>query len=402
MVSICMVVHKSYYHDTRVRRYAESLVEQGVSVDVVCPWEEYAVVQEHQNIRVYPIPIHHIPKSRLNYFVEYGLAFIFYFLRISVLYFKNHYPIIHIHNMPDILVFSALIPKMMGAQLILDIHDPMPEVFLSKYGEREGRFILKFVRWQEGVSCALANAVITANSNFKENLIERGIPAEKITVINNFPNLLIFNRMAVMRQIPPSDHTFTLIYPGTIARRYGLDIAICAMPKLKSKIPGIRLVIMGQENDCKNELRRLAKRLDVAECVQFKPVVRNEEVPLAMVSAEAGIYPARRDPHMNIATPTKVLEFATMGIPIISSRLKVVETMFDDSSALFFEPNNVDQFVNCVLRLYEEPALCKELVHNADRKFVETHSWEMEFQSYQRVLNGLLPDRIFTRGVHGA
>lgn len=304
--------------------------------------------------------------------------------------------------MPDFLVFSALIPKIMGAKLILDIHDPMPEMFLSKYSGHENRFLLKFIYWQERISCAVVDAVITANSNFKANLVTRGIPAKKITVVNNFPNSVIFDRKAIKRQRLSPKKTFTLIYPGTIAPRYGLDIAIRALPELKARIPGIHLVVIGPESDCKNELIRLVELLDVAECVRFKTVVPHEEIPRAVAEADVGIYPARKDSHMNIATPTKLLEYVMMGIPVISSRLDIIESFFDESSVLFFESDNVAQFVGCVLRLYEDPALRRELVRNADRIFVETHSWDREFHLYWGVLKGLLPSGILDRGFYGA
>lgn len=84
---ICMVVHNNYYYDPRVRRYAESILEQGVAVDVICPPLEYAPVQDRENIRVYMIPIRNTDESQLNYFISYALSFIYYSLWISILFF---------------------------------------------------------------------------------------------------------------------------------------------------------------------------------------------------------------------------------------------------------------------------------------------------------------------------
>ena len=57
----------------------------------------------------------------------------FAFIVISFLYLaarslKRRYDLVHVHNMPDALVFSAMIPKLLGAKLILDLHDPMPQL----------------------------------------------------------------------------------------------------------------------------------------------------------------------------------------------------------------------------------------------------------------------------------
>ena len=97
-----------------------------------------------------------------------------------------------------------------------------------------------------------------------------------------------------------------------------------------------------------------------------------EEVPRQIALADVGIYPALPDPHMSIATPGKILEFAVMGIPIVSSRLRIVEDFFTDAGVLFFEPGNVDKFAECIIDLYENPSRREELVQNADRIFVQT------------------------------
>ena len=41
---------------------------------------------------------------------------------------------IHVHSVPDFLVFAALVPKLLGARIILDIHDILPEFYASKFG----------------------------------------------------------------------------------------------------------------------------------------------------------------------------------------------------------------------------------------------------------------------------
>jgi hypothetical protein len=52
---------------------------------------------------------------------------------LTRLHKQNRYDVIHIHNMPDFLVFAAWYPKLTGAKLILDIHDVVPELFASKF-----------------------------------------------------------------------------------------------------------------------------------------------------------------------------------------------------------------------------------------------------------------------------
>ncbi len=387
-----MIVQKNYYQDTRVRRYVESLVKTDASVDVICPPQDQdfdAVFEPQAQIRVYSIPIHHVDKSQIGYILEYLFSFVWYFIRLSILHIRNRYEVIHVHNMPDFLIFSAVIPKIMGAPLILDIHDPMPEVFISKYGERPNKLILSLIKLQEKLSCWLADEVITVNSICETNLINRGIPPKKITVVHNYPNSAIFDRNLYLEECDSPREYFTLIYPGTLAPRYGLETVVRALPQLKTKIPEIRLLIFCQNTPYKDELQRLADQLDVLSYIEFRPLIRNEEIPHQLIRADIGIYPAINDIHMSLATPTKVLEFSAMGIPIMSSRLRMVEEIFGDSAIMFFESGNVSQFTECVIKLYRNPALRKKLTKNAYQIFVQKFSWDREFQGYLEMLHHL-------------
>ena len=392
VIKVCMIVHQYYYRDPRVRRYAEALAAAGVQVDVLCPRDQnQSSVEQRGGVTVFTVPFGRGYRGRGSYLLEYVAAFVFYSLWLLRLHIQNHYQVIHVHNMPDFLAFAALIPRFLGARLILDIHDPMPEVYMSKFHCEANRPAVRLMRVQEKLSTTLAHAVITANSNFKDNLVKRGVPANKITVVNNVPDPELFNRARYRREHHAKGEQFTLLYPGTIAPRYGLGVAIRALPLLITRIPELRLVIIGHQTEHVKELASLAEQLNVSSFVQFISTIPVEEVPRQISLADVGIYPALPDAHMSIATPTKVLEYAVMGLPIVSSRLKIVEDLFTDSGVMFFNPGDADQFARCVLDLYEGSSLREALVQNADRIFVQTHSWGIERRAYFGLLNRLLP-----------
>jgi glycosyltransferase involved in cell wall biosynthesis len=278
----------------------------------------------------------------------------------------------------------------MGTPLILDIHDLMPEVFISKYGH-PNKLVLGLIKLQEKISCWLADEVVTVNSVCETNLIARGIPPKKISVVHNYPNPAVFDRNRHGNQNDSPGKDYTLIYPGTLAPRYGLETVVRALPQLKTQIPEIRLLIFCQNTPYKDALIQLADQLGVRSHVEINPLIRNEEVPNQLTKADIGLYPAIDDIHMSLATPTKVLEFSAMGIPIVSSRLKMVEEIFGDSAIMFFEAENVSQFAQCVLELYQNPTLRKTLTANAYQIFLHKFSWDHEFQHYLAMLHRLLP-----------
>jgi glycosyltransferase involved in cell wall biosynthesis len=290
--------------------------------------------------------------------------------------------------MPDFLIFTALVPRLLGARLLLDIHDPMPEVFMSKFGSGRKSRAIRLMELQERWSARLAHAIITANERFRMLLIERGESPDKITVVNNLADPRIFRRDLAVR--PEERRSFTLLYPGTIAPRYGLDVAVKALPALARHIPNLRLRIIGADSSHRAELGQLAAQLGVTPWIEFGGVVPLHEVPREMLQASIGIYPARLDPHMAIATPSKVLEYAAMGLPVVASRLPILTDSFSPAAVRYFEPGNVDEFAQCIIELYDHPEQRAALVREADREYVARSSWAAECSRYLALIGRLL------------
>ncbi len=392
-LKVAMIVHQYYYYDGRVRFYAEALADAGARVDVLCVRAETRpAAPPPEGLRVFTIPVSRAYRGPGSYLVEYGLALIFYTMRLLALYARNRYQVVHVHNMPDFLIFAALIPRLLGAKVILDIHDPTPEFTMSKYSRPATSGLVCFMRWQERLSARLAHAIITANPVFKERLVGRGLPAGAITVIGNEVNADIFarERYAQQRQARPQDGRFVLVYAGTIAPRYGLEVAVNALPLLVERIPGVRLQIIGKQTEYSQYLAARAAQLGVAQHLELIPAVPLEAVPGYLARADVGVYTAVSDPHMDVAVPTKVLEYAYMGLPVVASRLPVLERGFAPEALLLFEPGCAEEFARHILSLYEQPARRTALVQQMDRTFVEAQRRREGRRAYFALLDALL------------
>ena len=390
-IKICMVGFFEYTGDARVRMYTKWLTDHGNFVDVVCKhaFSKQKIVNE-DGARIFNILKRVNKTSKIRYLFTYGISFLKLCFHVTKLYFQEKYDFIHFHNIPDFLVFSGSLPKIFGARLILDIHDPMPEVYISKFSEKVSDLTLRLICFEEKISCAFSDGVITANHHFKNNLVKRGIQPEKITIINNYPDPEIFKRERANESEPNDNQKFTLIFPGTIAPRYGLDIAIKAIPYMISRIQNLCLRIIGPLGECSDSLINLAKQLEVEEHVEFLSSVPNFIIPKFLQKADIGIYPALPGPHMSIAVPGKILEFAAMGLPIVSTRLKIVEEIFGDSALLFFEPGNYKEFAHHIINIHDDPLLRKNLSERAGRILEEKFSHDQERSKYFSLIERLM------------
>ena len=133
MASICLIVQNYYDIDPRVRRKAEALVSAGYDVDVIALHHSYNQTRKYKlnGVQIFTLPI---PKKRgsfLRYIFEYLLFFIMASFKLVILNKQKHYRAIDINTLPDFLVFAALLPKLLGAKVILDMHEYVRELLFS-------------------------------------------------------------------------------------------------------------------------------------------------------------------------------------------------------------------------------------------------------------------------------
>ncbi|NSW52439.1 MAG: glycosyltransferase family 4 protein [Anaerolineae bacterium] len=388
-MKICMVVHQNYFQDERVRRYAIALLDHGHNVDVICP----AHPSHKDNRKSLPVIVRTIPikhqsgSGALALLFEYVVSFVFYFLMVTIHHLKYQYDVIHVHNMPDFLVFTTLIARLTGAKVILDIHDPMPEFYQSKFKSKENSLPIRLIRYQEKFATGFAHRVIAANDNFRTNLITRGVASEKIITVRNFPDRTIYNRE--IYPVKDDQDKYVLIYPGTIAPRYGLDVAIHGLEILKDELPQVRLWIIGSETEHKQELRKLASDLGVEERIQFSPVVPSDQVAALIARADAGIYPALPDAHMDIAIPTKVLEFTAMGLVVIASDLTVIRQLLSDELAYLFPAGDPVGFARQVRKAVLDEADRNEKLRHIREAVLPFWDWAIEQRKYIDLLQAV-------------
>ncbi|MGA7925326.1 MAG: glycosyltransferase, partial [Candidatus Sulfotelmatobacter sp.] len=163
---VCMVVYNPYESDNRVRRYAATLAKRGDQVDVIALSLEPSSqrVEEIDGVTIYRVQ--HRERNESSKWT-YAWRLMRFLVKSSVelkrLHVRNRYDVIHIHNMPDFLVFAAWYPKMTGAKLILDIHDVMPELFANKFRSEFTSGYVKLLKTVERLSASFVDHVIVSN-----------------------------------------------------------------------------------------------------------------------------------------------------------------------------------------------------------------------------------------------
>src|SRR4029079_10207906 len=125
-------------------------------------------------VSVTRLPFRYGRNGKFDYVFCYGA---FLFLVGALLGWRclsRRYHLVHVHNMPDFLVFSSLIPKLFGARVLLDLHDPMPELCETIFGVASDHRMVRWLKILERWSLAYADLAVTPNTAFRDVFVSRG------------------------------------------------------------------------------------------------------------------------------------------------------------------------------------------------------------------------------------
>lgn len=388
-----MVVYAPYpLGETRVQREAEALLKHGYEVDVIClrlPGE--APLDAYKDVKIYRekyrMPVAFFRSGGLGeQLLKYLRFFMSAVVRLTKNHFKKHYDTIQVHNLPDFLIFCALIPKLLGVPIILDLHDLMPELYTSHFG-RSSSIATRLIRLQERLACRFADHVITVSEHWRQALIRRGVPTNKCSVVMNVADDQIFHPSnSNYRHTQPSDG-FYLIYHGSLHQRYGLDLAVQAIDELRQKIPGIHLSLVGN-GEYLPHLKSMVDEFQLHKCISFESLHLAEELPDIIRSCDLGIVPYRNDVFTDGLLPTKLMEYAALGMPAIAARTTAIETYFSDANAEFFEPGDVNDLARCILMLYHNPERIAALSRGS-QNFNQRYNWTRISAAYVSLIDCL-------------
>ncbi len=382
-----MVTYSFYEGDTRVMRYAEALAERGDEVDVIALGREGALGKETvHGVNVFRIQSRRSDSSSRT---SYALGVVFFFFRsmfrITRTQVKDPYRLIHIHSVPDFLVFSAWLPRLLGAKIILDIHDLLPEFYASKYEIAQTSITFKLLAAIERVSAAFAHHVIAANDIWLTRIVSRSCPSNKCTALVNVPDLQVFSKQGKRHG---NDDRFVIIYPGSLNWHQGLDIAIRAFDSIKHEVPCADFHIYG-EGPGRAELVQLVQQLQLSERVIIKDPMSTREIARVIENADLGVVPKRRDGFGDEAFSTKIMEFMALGVPVIVSDTTVDTYYFDSSIVHFFRAGDEQDLARAMLLLIQDARLREELARNA-ASFVGENHWGVLKKKYFEIVDSLV------------
>ncbi len=385
-MKVCMVSYSFYDEDNRVRRYAEALAKRGDNVDAVALRKQGQPEQDTLNgVHIYRIQRRVVnERGRFSYLARLLLFFFRSMFFLTRKQFQDRYDLIHVHSVPDFEVFSALIPKLMGTKVILDIHDLVPEFYISKFSRSKKTFGFRALALVELICAAFSDHVIAANHIWEKRLGERSVRPSKCTTFLNYPDTDIFRRRGRHRK----DDKFIILYPGTLNYHQGLDIAIRAFALIKGQVPEAEFHIYGA-GDQADALESLITELDLSNRVFLRSRLPLHTIAEVMENADLGVVPKRKNNFGNEAFSTKILEFMALGTPVIVPDTLIDTYYFNNKVVRFFRANDEKSLAEAMLLLVKNNDLRDALARKAS-EFVQQYIWDVNKETYFHLVDSLV------------
>lgn len=389
---VCMIAHANYVSDNRVRRYAESLAARGDLVDVIALRSPHSgAVEVLKGVNVYGIQHRANDETGKWSYARQLLAFLCgSFLFATRKHRQIKYDIVHVHNIPDFLVFAALYLKWTGARIILDIHDLVPELFEGKFHSRPNGRYVRLLKVVERLSARFSDHVIISNHLWEKRITERSVAADKCSVLINHVDPTVFYRRERVR----ADGKLVLLFPGSFQAHQGLDVAIRALARLKDRLPNCELHLYGGGGgrDAQAALEKLASESGLNGRVRFFNSVPLDQIPQVMANADIGVVPKRADTFGNEAYSTKIMEFMSQGIPVVASRTAIDMYYFSDETICFFTSGDDQAMADALLKIINDPDLRKRLSKNG-LAYAKRNSWDSKKAEYLSLIDSVCVEK---------
>jgi colanic acid biosynthesis glycosyl transferase WcaI len=289
----------------------------------------------------------------------------------------------------------ALLKLIYRCPTVLNLQDILPEAAVQT-GLISNPWAIRVFEALEKFAYGAATEISVIAEGFRQNLLGKGVPDEKMTIISNWVDVNF------IRPLPKYDNAFrkanglgdkfVVMYSGNIARTQGITTVIRAAAKLQH-IKDLAFVIVGEESQL-SDLDRLRQELGVHN-VLLRPFAPRAELPEMLAAADVGLIMQKRNVvGFNMPSKTQVLlasgRAILAAVPAHGTAAKAVRA---SGGGLVVEPENASALANAIQELYDKPEWTAKLGQQGRQHALNEYSFEQALNRYEALFERLVGTR---------
>ena len=302
--------------------------------------------------------------------------------------------VLHAHS-PALCGKAALIAaRKLGLPLVYEIRAFWEDAAVGNGTGHEGSLKYRLTRALESHVVARADAVVTICDGLRRDLIARGTPAGRITIMPNGVDLDLFGAP------PPRDPALAadlglgdgpvIGFIGSFYDYEGIDDLIAAMPALIARAPDARLLLVGG-GPREAALRRQAEASPARAAIRFVGRVPHDQVERYYALADIMAYPRKRSRLTDLVTPLKPLEAMAQGKLVAASDVGGHrELIVDGRTGVLFAPDDPAACAQALAALLADGDRWPAYRANGRAHVEARHDWRRNVERYQVVYQTLI------------
>jgi PEP-CTERM/exosortase A-associated glycosyltransferase len=308
-------------------------------------------------------------------------------MRIASIAKREHPDLLHAHS-PILNAIPALwVSRRARIPMIYEMRALWEDAAVDHGTYKRRSWQYRLVKWLETWVCRKAAHVTVISDGLRSDLLDRGIPADKITIIPNGVDLGKFSaRKSDLVRLDRWNFKNKMVigFIGSFFRYEGLDLLIEAFARLVRTRSDIGLLLVG-DGEMKSELLNRIKQLHLEELVAIPGSVPSTVIPEIYGLIDVLVYPRHSMRLTELVTPLKPLEAMAMGKPLIASDVGGHRELIQNyRTGLLFKAGSVSALVGAVERLLDSADLRRELGERALWWVSQNRSWETTTSGYMR------------------
>jgi glycosyltransferase involved in cell wall biosynthesis len=361
---VVMVLENNRYPlDSRVRKEAESLVESGLSVEVLAPRQADRPIRERiRGVQVMRYPLPDGDGALLGTLFEYLVALAVITTLVVPRLVRSRKGILHVHNPPDFFFPLLWVARRRGWSTVFDHHDDAAGLLRAKLGRATP--LDAVLSWMRKQSARCADLTIATNdtqrtllhSDARKTVVVRNSPPawfadHRPSACNGRARLVFLGELGVQDRVERAVDVLSLL---TTDHRLDVELLIVGDGPQRKTIEG------------RATLRGMRDRVAITGWVPY------EDVPALLASAHVGIDPASMSDVNHGSTMIKILEYLAVGLPVVATALN--ETKVTGAHAVIaIEDDSADAFATAVASLLTNPIAWNDAAQLARARGADLH-----------------------------
>jgi len=303
-------------------------------------------------------------------------------------------------------VAGAVLARRMRVPLVLEYNGS--EVWMSEYWDPT-RF-RTWLRLCEEVMLKCASLIVVVSQPLKDELVTRGVPAERVLVNPNAVDTEYFQPGcgggALRQELGLKSREVVVAFVGSFAHWHGVPVLQQGIARLlqSDELDQLRFLLVGQ-GLLQGEMREFLKEYVACGKVIFTGLVAHDKVRSYLDAADILVSPHIPMPDGSpfFGSPTKLFEYMSMGKAIAASNLdQLAKVLSHNETAILVKPGDVNELVEAVRLLAFDARLRESLGRRAREVAIERHTWARNALNViatigdrrQRVLSGGLGEAV--------